>query len=387
MKRYKVYMLIAVMVVGLLAGCSKENKQDINETVNIQENSQTLVTDVNVTPETEDTPTPIPEGQDKPTAVPEEQDTSAAVPEEPDAPEITSDGQEVPEDGTDETFMKFLNGETQAYSLGLLCSRFTENGTYDLKDIIEAYQDYLEERDEVELVFSSVAYAFIEGKVPDDPLMVLRVTYVDPEGNDAPHIENMIFESDGYRAGFVGNYETCYRTYANIGTKGYISVTGSNSAAGYSSDIYYMDSYNGEVNYSRFLYTVSQEFCLPEVKIPNSELPTDSALWQDEELSYESGMSYELERFSFSNLWYVPDEEEYNRYLRNSFYIFFDEDDNYVEPDAEYTEACARDGIVLITEEELAGRIRSILEEYGVTEDVIRARVLEDEEFTVYEIK
>ena len=285
-----------------------------------------------------------------------------------------------------EGYMSFLKGDVKASSLGLLCNRFTENGQYTLKKIVESYEEFLEERDSVTLEFTDMSYAFIENELKGKPYMVLRITYEAPDRMDAPYIENMIFDYDGYGCNFLANYETGESTYVNIGKKGMIALTGNRNSCDYSVDLYYIDSYDDKYNVERFLFSTDYFFGYSEATIPAEALPTDSFLKEEASVENFNG-NLVLLRYSFRKLSDEDDETWYNHLLRECSYIFYDEEDNEIVPDEEYIGKCADDGISIITEAEIMAKRDSVFAEYGVTDESVSAPFMDDSEFIHYDFR
>ena len=283
-------------------------------------------------------------------------------------------------------YMSFLEGNIKATSLGMLCNKFSENGQYKLKKIVSTYEKYLEESYSVELDFTDMSYAFVENEIKGKPYMVLQITYETPDRMDAPHIERMLFDYDGYCCNFIANYECYYRTYANIWKKGLVTLYGSISAFENYTDFYYIDSYEDKYNLERFLFNISSIFGLAETQIPAFALPTDSKVAEENQINSSDG-NYVLLRYSFRPLAEDSDENWYNSCLRECYYIFYDEDDNVIIPDEEYIRKCAEDGIRIVSEEELTEKMQAVYDEYGVTEENLWASELEDDEFTHYDFE
>lgn len=338
MKRKLSLIITLVMIIGLFAGCRKEEP---------------------IPPVSASTPFPVQDVTDEPVVT--EEPTAAVTPAE-----------EEPHDEAS-LLAAFLKGSETAAGLSDISDIFTPGMRYSISSIADILlSDCIDMYGETRYL-SSLNYSMIDCGNDGIPDLALEFTFDDSEGWMAAYIETLVFTCvDGivYCAGMLDTYE---RWYSFLNRYGYAFTSGSSAANISTCSEYYFDEYG----YKHLIESEDEYMGLAEIKLPMEYLPTDSLVKpaSTEEMG-NPGYTLSITAFSefdVSNESNIDWTSAVNEYLRTSvYYTFYDEEGNCVMPDDDYLATCEADGLNVISSESLEELLNARIASLGMTKDMIK---------------
>jgi len=257
---------------------------------------------------------------------------------EPVSPAGPAGGEEpIPAAPSDEDVLKaFLEGTVTATARTNFsgADEWTPGTACSVREFGEAVGSYVEAELGGYEAFD-VSYAYIDCGNDGVPELALRYDYHKGElwGDVTETFAVKVL--DGAPV-ILDGFESFYRVTGEINACGAVTRGGSSGAMYYDTDHWLYDADGNRV----FLYSESLTFGQSEpfispFKIPDELLPDG---YPEDSWEYSEGTSYTTVAYNFNEYFY--DEEnyakQYNRYLRENFFTFLDDQGNYAAPSEAY---------------------------------------------------
>lgn len=259
-----------------------------------------------------------------------------------------------------EMYQDFVSGKTTMFHPDW-------NMELDLTCLAQEYCNNISVEWEEQYTVSQVAYTIMDCGKDGEPELALEITLAEGEdGWFGDWIQYVILKNkNGVLEPVMESYSQ-YRTYTNLcNPYGYYSVGGSFSASSYGFSYYYVTA-DGE---DTFLYSMEEELGIEYPVIPEQYLP-DACIG---ELAYYEPQTPAFEGEGGSVCVYsltLPDYEDYDAYLYQQYFVFYDEEGNCILPEEAYIQTAKDLGICICTEDDVAEKILDVQQKNGMTQEM-----------------
>ena len=315
MKRILALLLVAMLVMGTLSGCKKNNTDNKGEV----------------------TQTPTPTQEVQPTAVPDEILTAQ------------------------QAYAKFVEGElTVEITTGYAdLDPSVEYTIGDLGNFISS--EYLSYR-LLPQKLNGISYSIFDSAEDGAPELAVKYNYIDENYGLIPMDEIVIFGYENNKMKFLTSLRSDGTRNATINTRGLIDRNE------------VVDEHLIKVRYSYLapdgtekpLYAIELMTGVELPIIPGNYLPSDlQRLGSDQG---EEGGELTLSVYNFS-----AEEEGSDAYLKQNYFVFSDADSNDLPADGSYAEEYAKAGLTVTTMPEVTALVNECLAKEGITEEIKNA--------------
>lgn len=332
---------ILAMALFVTAGCGK-SKQDNAEDISAktEEASKTEESANEAQNESGETASDI---EDKSEDVVEEQ------------PEVSADMMK-------EAYMEFLKGNSKM-KVNLKDSDWIEVGKeFSFDEMNKEFSEYLEDM-LAPATISDGKYAFIDCGMDGTPELALNMAFsLDMDTAN----QCLVFKYIDGQVCLISSQYGYYRSYVDINEYGYITYGGSGGASVHYGDYRYINKDGEEI----FLYTEQEDMAfsgpyISEYYFPGHEYPKG---YPEDIYSY-GDIYISCSTYNFNEYVYYEESDDED-YYKNNIYTFYDEEGNYVEPDADIAKIYKENNINYYDTDEVEKMLSEHLESLGVTKEI-----------------
>lgn len=261
-----------------------------------------------------------------------------------------------------EAYLDFLKGNQNMIVKSKNIEGLEDGKEYSYDEMIEAFSEYFEE-DFGDCALADGEYAFIDCGA--DSVPELAVHHMFSLEMDDANMYSVFKYIDG-QVYLVNSQYGFYRSFVGINEYGYITYGGSGGATTYYCDYRFVNKDGEEI----FLYSENDEMSYSGPYISSYYFPGHEAPAGYPEDIYALDDNYvTCAIYNFKEYEYHEEGED-EEYYKGFFYTFYDEEENYVDPDSEIAKIYKQNGINYYTPEEAKQKIIEHENALGVTDQI-----------------
>lgn len=263
-------------------------------------------------------------------------------------------------------YMQFLEGKRK---VTVPNGEMLQAGEYNLEELTAAYGRALGE-EMLSNTPAGIEYGIIDCGMDARPELALRMEFSDGQGGGFTTGYVLLKATDGGL-----EYLTDEQSYGHLETEinsaGVIRTT---VIYGYES-AFQSEKFIDADGKTVFVYSCNSSFGMESNIIPEDYLP--KAVREKVKIEYEGGdqndYGYSMMVYNFTELSADYTEEEYEEYLRENRFAFYDKNDMSAMPEDEITDLYRKNDILLYEVEELEGILEENRWQLGLTDELMNA--------------